>query len=469
MENNLRRLSISCVVPLLVISGSLASYSNGASRFSEFRGCNESSPLPLTQHDEAPTEASSTSSSSSPPVQSSTAYYPPNDYFKPTILLPNKLNYPIPSSNSLDGGNRMNVISFGNNRFTNAYGGDEMKEDKVPTMSPAVSRLAQFRHSMQSYRNQITGNRFFEMNDNVKFALFTRNHPSNAQKIQLHDRSSIEASDFKADKPTKLIIHGFSDVGALGEWVTNIKDAYLATSEANVIIADFSSFETFLLFWTNLPVFASKRIADLVTFLELTAGAPRESFHLIARSWGTHVAGVTGRLLQGRVGRITGLEPEARVYGSVLPDYKLISSDAQFVDIVHVNGRRYFFHGSRFGLTPPSGHVDIYPNYSERSSGCATQYGRQSGDTGRLQAGFCQRGRGVTYFTDSIKYPQSHQMCQCPSFTQYKSGNCGCVKENSNHYLGEYLSNKTRGVFQLTKTNIQNPAATWLRYFRMFH
>lgn len=45
------------------------------------------------------------------------------------------------------------------------------------------------------------------------------------------------------------------------------------------------------------------------------------------------VAGVTGRLLQGRIGRITGLEPEPRVYGSVLPDYRLISSDAQFVDV----------------------------------------------------------------------------------------------------------------------------------------
>ncbi|CAL8143806.1 unnamed protein product [Orchesella dallaii] len=346
-----------------------------------------------------------------------------------------------------------------------------MKEDRVPTMSPALSRLAQFRNTVQAYRNTITGNRFFELDGNTRFALYTRNNPSASQKIQLHDRSSIEASDFKADKPTKLIIHGFSDIGALGEWVTNLKDAYLATSDANVLVADFSTYETFLLFWTNLPIFASKRIADLVTFLELTAGASRENFHLIARSWGTHVAGVTGRLLQGRVGRITGLEPEARVYGSVLPDYKLISTDAQFVDIVHVNGRRYFFHGSRFGLTPPSGHVDIYPNYSERNNPCGgAQYGRQASESGRLQvAGYCQQGRGVTYFTDSIKYPQSHSMCQCSSYTEYKSGNCGCYKDNSNFYLGEHLSNKTRGVFQLTKTNLSNPTAAWLRYFRMFH
>lgn len=47
------------------------------------------------------------------------------------------------------------------------------------------------------------------------------------------------------------------------------------------------------------------------------------------------MAGVTGRMLQGKIGRITGLEPEPRVYGSVLPDYRLMQTDAQFVDVSH--------------------------------------------------------------------------------------------------------------------------------------
>lgn len=140
-----------------------------------------------------------------------------------------------------------------------------------------------------AYRSQITGNRFFEPDStSVKFTLYTRKNPQTGHKIQVHNRDTIDPTEFSADKPTKIIIHGFSEIGALGEWVGQMRDAYLSTSEANIIIADFSTFETFLLFWTNLPIFASKRVADLITFLELTTGAPRESFHLIARSFGTH-------------------------------------------------------------------------------------------------------------------------------------------------------------------------------------
>lgn len=118
--------------------------------------------------------------------------------------------------------------------------------------------------------------------------LVFRKNPTTGHKIQLHNRDTVEGGDFNPELPTKLIIHGFSDIGALGEWVTSLRDSYLSTSEVNVIIADFSTFETFLMFWTNLPLFASKRISDLVTFLELTTGTSRSNFHLIARAWGTH-------------------------------------------------------------------------------------------------------------------------------------------------------------------------------------
>lgn len=152
-----------------------------------------------------------------------------------------------------------------------------------------ASKLAQFRQSVMAYRSQITGNRFFEPDStSVKFTLYTRKNPQTGHKIQVHNRDTIDTTEFLPEKPTKIIIHGFSEIGALGEWVGQMRDAYLSTSEANIIIADFSTFETFLLFWTNLPIFASKRVADLITFLELTTGASRDSFHLIARSFGTH-------------------------------------------------------------------------------------------------------------------------------------------------------------------------------------
>lgn len=239
-------------------------------------------------------------------------------------------------------------LGFANNRFTLPvkspnyfYQPQEQDEERqrVPSVASLLgtSRLDQFRQSMMAIRNQITGNRFFDPDSSsVGFTLYTRANPQTGHKIQVHNTGNLDTSDFDATKPTKIIIHGFSEIGALGEWVGHLRDAYLTSSESNVIVADFSTFETFLLFWTNLPVFASKRIADLITFLELTKGVSKSDFHLIARSFGTHVAGVTGRMLQGKLGRITGLEPEPRLYGSVLPDYRLMSTDAQFVDVSNV-------------------------------------------------------------------------------------------------------------------------------------
>lgn len=113
------------------------------------------------------------------------------------------------------------------------------------------------------------------------------------------------------------------------------------------------------------------------------------------------------------------------------------------------------------------GHVDIYPNFEERNiNGCSRSLG---GSYGRdncnrvgikimllllksnfkmmakiliIPVGYCHRGRGVSYFTESVKYPDSHQMCQCHSYNEYKSGGCFCSKANSKFYLGEYLTNK---------------------------
>jgi len=77
-------------------------------------------------------------------------------------------------------------------------------------------------------------------------------------------------------------------------------------------------------------------------------------------------------MLAGQIGRITGLEPTVQIpsLNSMIHRMTLSRRDAKFVDAIHINGQRFFFHGAAFGLTEPKGHVDVYPNIAEKGRGC---------------------------------------------------------------------------------------------------
>lgn len=60
-----------------------------------------------------------------------------------------------------------------------------------------------------------------------------------------------------------------------------------------------------LSFLTNNGDIAAERLAQFLIFLS-NNGTPLESIHIIGHSWGAHVAGIAGRKLRGRIGRITG-------------------------------------------------------------------------------------------------------------------------------------------------------------------
>jgi hypothetical protein len=163
--------------------------------------------------------------------------------------------------------------------------------------------------------------------------IYFRTNPKVAEEIVIYDTKSLNESQFSSKRPTKLILHGFTDVDAPGEWINVIKEAYLGALDVNVLVADFSSFSLPLLFRTNLPIFASKRLAEMIMFLEKNGGASGDMVHIIARSYGCHIAGMTGRLLGGSIGRITALEPAEKIAIDGAPEYKVTKEDAQFVDV----------------------------------------------------------------------------------------------------------------------------------------
>lgn len=60
---------------------------------------------------------------------------------------------------------------------------------------------------------------------------------------------------------------------------------------------------------------------------------------MIGHSLGAQVAGYAGQKLDGKVGRITGLDPAGPMFEHLPPSVRLDPTDAQFVDVIHTNIR----------------------------------------------------------------------------------------------------------------------------------
>lgn len=117
----------------------------------------------------------------------------------------------------------------------------------------------------------------------------------------------------------------------------------------------------------------AEKLKDLIEFL-VKDGADLNAIHLIGWSWGAHVSGLAGQALNGKLGRITGLDPAGPTFKFVGNEFRLDKTDAKFVDVIHTNAGTRLFWGGHFGLKDPIGHVDIYPNGGERQIGCPMEH-----------------------------------------------------------------------------------------------
>lgn len=131
---------------------------------------------------------------------------------------------------------------------------------------------------------------------------------------------------------------------------------------------DYTFFVLMLLYWGSLPNTYAYSISELAYNLS-DDGKYLDNFHLIGRSWGAHVAGLAGQNLCGKIGRITGLDPANPPFRFAGFQYRLDKRNAKFVDVYHFNGRPRFniftavgIVNEYDGLSPPLGHVDVYPN-----------------------------------------------------------------------------------------------------------
>ncbi|KAG8226441.1 hypothetical protein J437_LFUL003433, partial [Ladona fulva] len=137
-----------------------------------------------------------------------------------------------------------------------------------------------------------------------------------------------------------------------------------------------------------------------------------KNLHVVGFSLGSHVAGVAGKhVTAGKIGRITGLDPALPLIEN-LKSERLDKSSAEFVSVVHTAG------GS-FGMRRAIGHVDFYPNGGEAiQPGCHNDI---------IPSG-CSHWNAWRYFTESVQNERAFEALPCPSWRDFKDGECDRFK-----------------------------------------
>ncbi|XP_012251299.2 lipase member H [Athalia rosae] len=277
--------------------------------------------------------------------------------------------------------------------------------------------------------------------DEVTFFLYTRKNMNDSQQINISKfgSSNIRQTDFNANNPTKIIIHGYNSDMFL-DTLVSIRTEYLTRGEYNAIAVDWHRLAVapcYPVAVHNVP-HVGNCVAQLIDIIKKETGA--KDIHVIGFSLGAHVPAFSARALRPyKIPRITGLDPAMPLFITVSKDEKLDSEDADFVDVFHTNA---FIQGK----VEASGHIDFYMNGGINQPGCWEK---------RNPFG-CNHHRAAVYFAESINSDIGFWGWPCPGLLSYLLGLC--PPRFPAVLAGDRCNFQYRG-FHLVKTRAEEPFA----------
>ncbi|XP_040572497.1 inactive pancreatic lipase-related protein 1 isoform X2 [Lepeophtheirus salmonis] len=266
----------------------------------------------------------------------------------------------------------------------------------------------------------------------LQIKLYTRQNRDKPNIFMYNDISNLNISNFNESRNTKMIVHGFG--GSCDKpWVRLMKDAFL-NKELNVFCADWSKGAIHPYY--SQAAANTQIVGKMVTFfLELLNeefGSINERLHLIGFSLGAHICGFVGSELQG-LSRITGLDPAGPIFTKLTASKKLDKSDADFVDIIHSNGKPFTRGG--LGDIEASGTLDFYPNGGQTQLGCPGFIVAQLSNmfkwfTGKKRKDrTCNHRRAVEIFIESIEESCEMKAFPCSDWKSFSIGQCFDTKQ----------------------------------------
>ncbi|RVE44814.1 hypothetical protein evm_010527 [Chilo suppressalis] len=238
---------------------------------------------------------------------------------------------------------------------------------------------------------------------NTHFYFSSRRQPLRAQVFP-GEQFGLEWTDFDAARKTVLIVHGFLS-HSNSSWVLDMTKAFLKWADVNVIAVDWSAGGNTWKYWR--AVANTRQVgSDIKKFLlqlKEATGTRFKDFHFVGHSLGAHICSYASQHLGG-VARITGLDPAQPCFNAADKDERLDQTHADFVDVIHTNGRLLQKVG--FGLPEPTGHADFYPNGGMKQPGChnktKSSWSSYIPFADKLQRAICDHGRAYVLFTESL-------------------------------------------------------------------
>ncbi|GJQ71685.1 hypothetical protein Trydic_g11380 [Trypoxylus dichotomus] len=267
--------------------------------------------------------------------------------------------------------------------------------------------------------------------DTVRFYLTTSTE-RRLDAITLDPFKTILPKEYNFSAPLKIVIHGYGGYEP-DDSVKAIPLVYTGIGY-NVIIVDWSPLSkqpcypaAFLNTW---------HVGQCVAILSVSLAAYNimpEDIHVLGFSLGAHIAGFASnnirKTLGAPYGRVTGLDPALPFFANFNNDWKLDSSDANFVDVIHTNA------GS-FGKIEPMGHADFYVNGGSIQPACQNL----------IYVPLCSHLMANFYYAESI-ISKKFIAVGCSSVWDPYLG--WCKDRSKNVTMGEYCGHSVRGIFSL--------------------
>jgi len=274
---------------------------------------------------------------------------------------------------------------------------------------------------------------------NPKFTHFSRQDAQHGHRVMAGDVTSLHASTFNANKPTKFIVHGFIDNGGTS-WMAEMKNELLKHGDYNVVLVDWGSGSLALYgqATANTRVVGAM-IAQLITFMQNKTGARPEDMHIIGHSLGAHVSGYAGERLR-YLGRITGMDPAEPYFQDTDKVVRLDPTDALFVDVIHTDGASFYSTDFGLGMGQACGHVDYFPNGGHDQPGCdagpITHILNEGIFTGAKEFVACNHLRSYHFFTESINSGCPFEGFKCDTEDHFNAGQCLPCTGGACGYMG---------------------------------
>ncbi|ALC45348.1 sxe2 [Drosophila busckii] len=287
----------------------------------------------------------------------------------------------------------------------------------------------------------------------LQYDLYTPLNPQQRQLLQPGNVNMLKNSNFNGKWPLRLIIHGWTGKSTHC-YNAAVKDAYLSRGNFNVIVMDWSHQAMDLSYYRvskQLPSIAQS-LAKFLRFLHDNTGLRYEQIYLVGHSAGSHIAGLTGKLLQpARLGVIFALDPAGLNQLDLGPTERLAPTDALYVESIHTD---LMLLGNP--QADRLSHAATFANWGRGQTHCPNATATEFDFA-------CDHFAAVYYFAESVRRPHNFGALRCNSLRSALKAKCSCSAGQrtcaANASMGGEPAVPKRGIYYLS-TRRQPPYGT---------